>query len=135
MIPYGLFYLLDSSKLSQCGSASFGRRNAGSDLLVGRHLHVRPKFVIQLALNPLLSEEIGQKTPYAKQKSHCPPLCCCLQRIGHRRSDRLPLLRFDMQLSLSHLGKAVELGAAIIFRIAPERTEPTGFLHAVKGWK
>ncbi len=135
MIAYRLFYLLHSSKISQCGSACFGCRNAGGDLFVGGHLHVRLKFVIQLAFNLLFSEEIGQNTACPGEKSHASPLGGCLQRIGHRQSDGLPLLGFHIQLSLSRLGKPVELRAAIVFRIAPERAQPARFLHAVKGRK
>ena len=61
MITYGLLYLLDSAKICQCGSASFGWGNAGGDLLVGGHLHVRPKFVIQLALNLLFPRRLARR--------------------------------------------------------------------------
>src|SRR6202789_572198 len=56
----------------------------------------------------------------------------CFQRLGDRERNAIPAPGFEFELFTSGLGKAIKLGAAVIFGIAPEGRDPALFLHAVQ---
>src|ERR1700691_618381 len=60
---------------------------------------------------------------------------CRYQRAADGAGDGRPLFGFDAELTLTGFCALVILGAAVVFRLAPEGFQPSGFLHAVKSGK
>jgi len=59
----------------------------------------------------------------------------CFQSLSDRPGNAVPPLGFRFELFPSRLGQAVVFRAAVIFRVSPERRNPTFFFHAVQGGK
>ena len=57
----------------------------------------------------------------------------CGQGICHCQGYPFPFFCFHLKLACSCLGEPVKFRAAVICRFAPEGTQPTRFLHTVKG--
>ena len=55
--------------------------------------------------------------------------------MGHGEGNGRPLLDFHIKLPFAGFGEQVKLGVAVVFRFAPERTQPACFLQAMKGWE
>jgi hypothetical protein len=131
VVAHRLLYLLDAAKLRKREAARLRRRHAGGDSFVRNHIHIRAQLIVKLPLNLLFPEEISQEAVDPRPEFHLFALSC-FQSICHRQGHPRPFLGLDFKLVFSSFGEPIKLRATVIFRFAPEGTQPTRFFHAVK---
>jgi hypothetical protein len=69
-IPHRLLHLLNPAGLGQCATPRLGCCHAARDPFVGDSLQVGANFLVKLALNPRLANEIAKSPLQARPECH-----------------------------------------------------------------
>ena len=118
---------------SMRAASALPHRPSPPPLFIGQLIEIRTQFVIEILLHATARKEISAETCQTAKQWHdgstCFECACNSQRNG------FPLTRFSLQLPASGRGQTIKLGASIVLRVPPGRSQPPGFLHAVQRGK
>src|SRR5262245_31508147 len=114
-------------------SACLLRRHATADVLLGAHLDVEPRFLINFTVNRLSAHKAAYSTKQAPQQSHDleRPLRS-LHHLANGQHESLPILILHLELFAPGASESIETGAAIILRCPPLRPDPAAFFQPVE---